>query len=33
MRDIGLVVKEVQESTGVRRYTYEAAHLFVCSTP
>lgn len=33
MRDIGLVVKEVQESTGVRRYAYDAAHLFVCSVP
>lgn len=33
MRDIGLVVREVRESRGVRRYAYEAAHLFVCAAP
>lgn len=33
LRDIGAVVREVQESTGMRRYAYEAAHLFVCSSP
>ena len=29
-RDLRLVVQEVQNSTGVNRYAYEAAHLFLC---
>ena len=29
-RDLGLVVAEVRNSTGVNRYAYEAAHLFMC---
>lgn len=29
-RDIGLVLKEAQESLGSQRVVYEAAHLFVC---
>ena len=30
LRDIGLVVDEARNSTGVTRYAYEAAHLFLC---
>ena len=29
-RDLGLVVQEANNSTGVNRYAYEAAHLFLC---
>jgi protein SCO1/2 len=29
-RDLGLIVKEIENSTGVSRYAYEAAHLFMC---
>jgi protein SCO1 len=29
-RDLRLVVQEIQNSTGVNRYAYEAAHLFLC---
>ncbi len=29
-RDLGLVVQEIRNSTGVNRYAYEAAHLFLC---
>lgn len=29
-RDLRLVVQEVRNSTGVNRYAYEAAHLFLC---
>ncbi len=29
-RDIGLIVTETRNSTGVNRYAYEAAHLFLC---
>lgn len=29
-RDIGLIAKEAQNSTGINRYAYEAAHLFLC---
>ncbi|MCC9077716.1 SCO family protein [Litorilinea aerophila] len=29
-RDIGLVVREVENSRGIQRYAYEAAHLFLC---
>jgi protein SCO1/2 len=29
-RDLGLIVKEARNSTGVNRYAYEAAHLFMC---
>jgi protein SCO1/2 len=29
-RDLGLVVQEAANSTGVNRYAYEAAHLFMC---
>ena len=29
-RDIGLILKETRNSTGVNRYAYEAAHLFLC---
>lgn len=30
LRDIQLVVTEARQSTGVGRYAYEAAHLFLC---
>lgn len=29
-RDIGLIVKETNNSQGINRYAYEAAHLFSC---
>jgi protein SCO1/2 len=29
-RDVGLVVKEVQNSSGASKLAYEAAHLFLC---
>jgi protein SCO1/2 len=29
-RDLGLIVQEARNSTGVSRYAYEAAHLFMC---
>ena len=29
-RDLRLVVQEARNSTGVNRYAYEAAHLFLC---
>lgn len=29
-RDLSLVAQEVRNSTGVNRYAYEAAHLFLC---
>jgi protein SCO1 len=29
-RDLGLIVQEIENSTGVSRYAYEAAHLFMC---
>ena len=30
LRDIGLITSEVQNSTGVTKVAYEAAHLFLC---
>lgn len=30
LRDIGLVAAEARNSTGLARYAYEAAHLFLC---
>ncbi len=30
LRDIGLITKEIQNSSGATRYAYEAAHLFLC---
>ncbi len=30
IRDIGLLVDEAQNSSGVNKYAYEAAHLFLC---
>ena len=30
LRDVRLLVEEAQNSTGVARYAYEAAHLFLC---
>lgn len=30
LRDLGLIVEEVQNSEGAARYAYEAAHLFLC---
>jgi len=30
LRDLRLVVQEVENSTGAARYAYEAAHLFLC---
>ncbi|HXF61007.1 MAG TPA: hypothetical protein VNK95_05280, partial [Caldilineaceae bacterium] len=29
-RDVGLLVREAQNSRGINRYAYEAAHLFLC---
>jgi protein SCO1/2 len=29
-RDLQLIVREIENSTGVNRYAYEAAHLFLC---
>lgn len=29
-RDLGLIAQEVRNSTGISRYAYEAAHLFMC---
>jgi protein SCO1/2 len=29
-RDLGLIVKEYEQSEGASRYAYEAAHLFLC---
>lgn len=33
LRDIRLVVQEARNSTGMARYAYEAAHLFLCYPP
>lgn len=30
LRDLGLLLKEAQHSSGAARYAYEAAHLFAC---
>ena len=30
LRDIGLLAEEARNSTGLARYAYEAAHLFLC---
>jgi protein SCO1/2 len=30
VRDLRLIVQEIRNSTGVTRYAYEAAHLFMC---
>lgn len=29
-RDLGLIAQEARNSTGISRYAYEAAHLFMC---
>lgn len=33
VRDMGLIVQEIKNSTGVGKYAYEAAHLFLCYPP
>ncbi|MBI5030881.1 MAG: SCO family protein [Chloroflexi bacterium] len=33
IRDLGVIVQEIKNSTGVGKYAYEAAHLFLCYPP
>ena len=33
IRDLGLIVQEIKNSSGVGKYAYEAAHLFLCYPP
>ena len=33
VRDVRLLIDEAENSEGVARYAYEAAHLFLCYSP